>query len=384
MCQLRVETLTSAEQIRQCAAAWDPLWERSAVTLPTVRAELVAQWIEHFAPHRAVHAVVVRRGDAMVAALPLVERRVAGVVRAGDLTSNFWSTNGELLVDPVATEPEVMGALVDHLARLPWPWLWLDLVPAASGVWHAFRSALAAARLPLAVVRRYEIGLVDIQGPLESYLGSRSKNLRRSLRRGLTHLESTGRVDLQWQTAFAPQQVEPALRTALSIEQRSWKAVRGQTVLDQPGLFQFYVRQCRQLAAWGHLRIATLQYAGQPIAFELGWLAKGRYHSFKAGFDEQFRHVGPGHLLRWKLIEQCFCQGEVACVDFQGPLTQALAAWSTRTYPLCRLVASTGGLRGQMLVAAYRTARSVRARWVNGKCSAAEGTHTPAPAASGS
>lgn len=370
---LRVETLTSAKEIRQLAPAWDRLWEHSAVTLPTIRAELVAQWIEHFAPHRPLCAVVVRQGDELLAALPLVERRIAGVLRAGDLTSNFWSPNGELLLDPSACAQKVLAALVHRLAQLPWRLLWLDLVPAASGAWPDFASALAAAGMHHVAALRYAIGQVATVGDFAEYEGSRSKNLRRSLRRDLKRLERTGAVALQWRQAFAPHEVEPALQAALAIEQRSWKATAGQPVLDQPRLFHFYVRQCMQLAAWGQLRIATLKHAGRPIAFEVGWVGKGVYHSFKAGFDEAFRAAGPGQLLRWMLLERCFQESEVLGVDFQGPLTEALAAWSTHTYPLCRLVVSAGGIRGRALVAAYCAARRVRNPWRSRKVRA--GTH---------
>lgn len=365
MTALRVETLTAPQEIRQLAPAWDRLWERSAVTLPTVRAELVAGWLEHFAPRSRLAAVVVWQGNALLAALPLVERRIAGVLRAGDLTSNFWSPNGELLVDTAASAEEVLAALVQRLAGLPWRWLWLDLVPAASGAWPAFTSALAAAGMPHVAALRYAIGQVATVGDFAAYECSRSKNLRRSLCRDLKRLQRTSAVVFHWRQEFAPHEVEPALRAALAIEQRSWKAARGQSVLDQPRLFEFYVAQCRQLAAWGQLRIATLEHAGRPIAFELGWLGKGVYHSFKAGFDEAFRAAGPGQLLRWMLLERCFQQREVTSVDFQGPLTEALAAWATQTYPLCRLVVSTGGIRGRTLVAAYCAARRVRAPWRN-------------------
>ncbi len=42
--------LTSVAALRTNAAAWDDLWQRSDVSLPLLRAELLAQWVEHFAP----------------------------------------------------------------------------------------------------------------------------------------------------------------------------------------------------------------------------------------------------------------------------------------------------------------------------------------------
>ena len=42
--------LTSLDEMRENAAAWDDLWWRSETAMPTARAELIAQWIEQFRP----------------------------------------------------------------------------------------------------------------------------------------------------------------------------------------------------------------------------------------------------------------------------------------------------------------------------------------------
>ena len=44
--RLRLRRIDSIGGLRDVAAAWDRLWQRSAVSMPTVRAELVAQWLE--------------------------------------------------------------------------------------------------------------------------------------------------------------------------------------------------------------------------------------------------------------------------------------------------------------------------------------------------
>ncbi len=59
MARQRIIHLNSIDDLRSAAPAWDDLWWRSDVALPTARAELLAQWLERFAPHRDFHAFAV-------------------------------------------------------------------------------------------------------------------------------------------------------------------------------------------------------------------------------------------------------------------------------------------------------------------------------------
>jgi CelD/BcsL family acetyltransferase involved in cellulose biosynthesis len=127
-------------------------------------------------------------------------------------------------------------------------------------------------------------------------------------------------------------------------------------------MFDFYRRQAEQLAAWGHLRVTLLEQCGRPIACELGWVAKGVYHSFKVAYDQAFREYGPGHLLRMLLTEEFCRRSDAKVIDFQGPMTKALASWSTKSYPIGRLVIAPKRLGSRLLLAGYRAAASVTRR----------------------
>jgi CelD/BcsL family acetyltransferase involved in cellulose biosynthesis len=171
----------------------------------------------------------------------------------------------------------------------------------------------------------------------------------------LRRLERDGPVELSLFREFAPELVGDLLHQVFELEMRSWKQGRGGAVLSTPGMFGFYLRQARQLAAWGSLCVALLQHGGQPIAFELGWLAKGVYHSYKVGYDDAYRSFGPGHLLRAALMRRFHEQSDCRWVDFQGPINDALAAWSTQSYRIGRLVIARRGLRSRVSWASYRS-----------------------------
>lgn len=357
---LRVEQLDSVEKIREIAGAWDRLWQQSHVTMPTVRAELVAQWLEHFTPWGPIRVATVWEGERLVAALPLAGRQAKRLLRVGDLTSNYWSPNGELLLDPNCDTPAVLDALARAIRPSPWPLLWLELVPFERPDWQAFLAALARHGMQCHVQPRYAIGKVEVRGDYEDYEVGISKNLRRSMRKDLRRLESGGRVTLRLLDHTMPEEADRWLREVLALEEASWKGRDGQTVLRTPGMPEFYRRQARQLAAWGCLRMAFLEQGQRRIAFELGWVGKRVYHSFKVGFDEAYREFGPGHLMRRFLLQRLFARGDVAEVDFQGPLTDALAEWSTETYSIGRIVGAPRGVKGRTVLAAYRAAGALR------------------------
>jgi len=353
MGSLRLRWIESVEQLRASAAAWDDLWRRSGTTIPTARAELVALWLEHFAPGAAFRAPVVEDGERMIAAAPLVERRACRVIRYGGLTSNYWSPNANLLVDPAAEIDTVAETLVSGIESLDWPLLRLDLVPIDQPGWQAVVRAAGRRGLPVDVHHRWDVGQIDLAGDAKAYFGSRSKNLRRSLRKDAKRLEAHSPLEFRLDEHFTPEEVGTRLREIFTIEDRSWKGAAGGSVLRHPSVLGFYRQQAIQLAAWGDLRVARLLHGDRTIAFDLGWLGHGVYHSYKVGYDPDYSGSGPGHLLRERLVRALAARGDVRAIDFQGPPTEALAAWSTSTYPIARLVIAQRTCRGRTLWAAY-------------------------------
>lgn len=156
MTKPRVVHLESLNALRDAAEAWDDLWRRSDATLPSLRAELLAQWIEHFAKPDDFHAIVVEKDGLWMAALPLVRRKIGRLLTAATMPCNEWAASGELLLDasegkafsPDAdqtttseqaneSDSPTLAALAEAIRRMPWPLLWLDEVvlnsPAGGG-----------------------------------------------------------------------------------------------------------------------------------------------------------------------------------------------------------------------------------------------------------
>jgi CelD/BcsL family acetyltransferase involved in cellulose biosynthesis len=355
MSSLQLRQLDSAEALRASATAWDDLWRRSETTIPTVRGELVALWLEQFAPAGPFRALVVEEkpGGRMLAALPLAEKRVGRVVRCGGLTSNYWSPNGELLLDPEAATEEVLDMLLDGVEKLDWPLFWFDMVPVDAPHWKATLQALNRRGLKADVHSRWQVGKLVFPDDMDAYFASRSKNLRRNLRKNARRLEQEAPLGFTLESTFTHEQVEERLREVFTIEDRSWKGEAGGSVLRHPEMFEFYRRQARQLADWGDLRVARLIHGDRTIAFDLGWIGANTFHLYKIGYDPAYRNFGPGHLLRERVIRALAEQGDVRAIDFQGPMIRAIADWANDDYRIARVVIAQRRATAQALRAGY-------------------------------
>lgn len=347
-----VKRLESLDALGRVAPAWDDLWRRSEITLPTARAELLTLWCECFAAERPFTALVVEHDGQWVGALPLVERSAFGC-KLGGLPTNAWSPAGDLLLDPQSDVETVCELLWKAAGQCGWRLLWFDALLGGASRWQTF--LLAGRRLGRAVAarERFAIDLVQIERGWSEYLANRSANHRRQLRKASARAEQSGPTRLVRFDNLSPQHVAPILRECFEIEAGGWKGRAQGDVFRTPGVWEFYLSQSRQLAAWGQLSLTLLEHGGRPIAFEYGWVAKGVYSSLKVGYDETFRRFSPGQMLRYHLFEQFHAESQIEWVDFLGPATRATSSWATHQYSVNRIVASNRGILGRSFVRAY-------------------------------
>jgi len=354
MSQMRIIHLTSIDDLRLSASAWDDLWWRSEVSLPTVRAELLAQWLEHFAPRSDFHAFAVEEDGRWVAALPLISRRLAGVLPVGTLPGNPWSSGGELLLDPAADSAAALDAIVAAAGNASWQWLWLNETKLHSPRWQGFVHACDRAGAASATHDRYQVALIEILRDWDSFLKSLSRAHRQATSRAVRRLQDEGNLRFEMQSHLDQQDVRPWLEKVFEVEDRSWKGKAGSSVLHTPGMFDFFLAQAEQLAQWGQLEVATLELEGHLLATLYGFSSKGTYFAHKIGYDPRFAQFSPGQVMFWHILERLHADGRWQAVDCLGPLTESLARWRPSTYTVGRVVVAPRRLVGRVAMHAYQ------------------------------
>jgi CelD/BcsL family acetyltransferase involved in cellulose biosynthesis len=354
MNKLRFIHLSSVEELRSFAAAWDDLWWRSDMAMPLARAELLAQWVEQFKPQAGFHALVVADGGKWIAALPLVSGRVAWMIPAGEMPCNDWAPCGDLLCDPSADVAAALDMLLAAVSDLPWPVLWLNEAMPETPRWQAFFQACERAKIASCYHERYRVGRVEIDKTWDEFQKQLPKEHRRKMKRVASQLESQGTLQLEMLSKPDVHGVKPWLNEAFDIENLSWKGRAGTSVLHSPDMFRFFVRQAEQLARWGQWEAASLRLDGKMLAFVHGFRAKGVSFAHKISFDPRYSAFSPGQLLFFRILERYHADGETRALDFMGPLNQSHSRWRPATYGVGRMVMVPRRLLGRAAIFAYR------------------------------
>ena len=357
---VRIESLS---ELRHCAHAWDDLWWRSSSRMPTHRANLVAQWVEHFAPHDPFVALAVEDDGQLVAALPLHRERKAGLA-IGSRTANSWSDSGGLLVDDQCDAQKALRSLHKGIRALRWPLLLFDGVDLDDPAWQTWCEVQQENGAPLVSKPKFRIGQIDILHDWDAYMAAWSANHRRSIKKLQQKATAEGPVELVTHANLTSEEVEHHLHQAFEIEDKSWKGKAGSSVLRTPGAFDFFLRQAQQLAQWGQFELYFLRLGDQLIAFDYCYWAKGAVGSHKIGYDEAFRQNGPFQLLRSYQLEAFHTDHERRVLDTLGILGEANTKWSTRYVQSSRVMASGGTLLGRAALSGYEKAWPHVRRWL--------------------
>lgn len=355
--------LSQLDELRARTDAWDDLWLRSPTTSSTCRAETVACWVKRFAPGTEFRALAVERGGRLLAALPLVTRRVGRFLTAGGLPVNDWSQCGDLLLDESIDSDEALRTLAAGFSQLPWSVLWLDGVRVDTTRWRRLQQLLQAGGSAVFAEPRFKIGWLELPTTRAEIQKKWSKAFRKSLKRTASRLTERGRYELKMFTNIGDDEVEPLFARALDVEQRSWKARQRTSIQESDGIAELYLRKFRSLAARRELVFAFLELDGQAISFEIGWLSKSVYHSFKIGYDERFATCGPGQLTMYLLIEQLVDRGHCRAVDCVGPLSDSIAHFRPASYVLGRMLIADRHVTGRALLSLYKHSVPRLRRW---------------------
>lgn len=344
--------LPSVRALREAELAWDDLWWRSQVTWPTLRASLVADWVEQFAPHSPLEALVVEQQGTWLAALPLLRRRW-GLLTVGLLPGNPWAPCGELLLDTCCDAPAAVDALVGTL-QADGGLMWMDGLCVHADRWRLFTQRCQILGVPCHLRPGPEIGWLEIAGDWEGYRAGLSRSHRQAMNKASRRLEKAGCVQLDVQWEPDPHELPELLASGFEVEDRSWKGNAGSSVLRTPGMFDYYLKQAKQLASWQQLVLAWLRLDRHPIAFLYGYLAKNVLHAFKIGYDPQYAAYSPGQLLFYYLLERLHYDGGCRAIDFMGPLAEAAARWRPASYRVGRVAVAARGLLARTALWGYR------------------------------
>lgn len=325
-----IQVITNPAALAALAPAWNDL--AAATGNPQLHHDWIATAAQSFFSADQLRVVVLRDGDTLLAAAPLVQvgsgwSRQLVAVGHYDLyepTDFLYRTAADL------------GPLVAAVAGLGLP-ARLYRVPADGAVARAAWPGGAPWAGPVAdrPTSSPYLDIVSDWAAFEAGLKSRTRN---DLSRARRRAERRGTLDCVFHLA-EPDTVDSLLSRFLDVERRSWKLRNGSAITSERRLHGFFVRFTRRAAASGGLHFAFLDLDGRPVAAQMFQVRHDRLWIYKIAFDMALAEVSPGNLLTHQVVRFAFDAG-LRGVEFLGASEPWLDKW-------------TGGVRRQVDLAWY-------------------------------
>lgn len=334
------ETIVDDVGFAALSEDWDALVLAQNRPSPFLLHGWLLEWIRHYGDTGEVAVHVARRDGRLVAALPVIVRRTAGL-RIMQFLGGTQSALADLLVaegesDDVARELAARTGAGSHdLADL-------FGLPAESRLARAI-----GARLRL--IERVEAPVLDLSDGWEAVYaaktGSKKRNLHRRRRRQISELGT----ELTTEVAATPEELAPALEDAFHLHELRWAGRPDGSGFATPVGKRFHRAAIAALAEQGIPRIVTLKLDGRPIAFHYYFLLANRMYVHRLAFDPELSRLSPGLVNTLDALEAAANEG-ATLVEYLGGDERYKLELSDRLEPLYQGLGLARTPQGQLVV----------------------------------
>jgi CelD/BcsL family acetyltransferase involved in cellulose biosynthesis len=338
--ETRIEQVTTPEEFDALATEWDDLVHAMPRPSPFMLHGWLTEWWRHHGEGAQLSVTVAREDGRLVAALPLVIRR-----RAGLRVASFMGEHAAVLPDLLLAEdadpslgPQLAWLAPEHCDVVDFHGL-----PAGSRIAEAFPTRLS-------LIERIEAPVLDISAGWDEVYraktNSKKRNLHKRRRRQLGELGEVTAI-----TARELPELEPALEEAFRLHAARWNGRPDGSCFATPAGQRFNRSVLRRLAALDVARITLLQLDGRAIAFHYWFAMAGCMYVHRLAFDPAVGRFSPGLVNTLDAIEAAGEEG-LTRVEFLGGDERYKVELADGFAPLYQAYGGPARIRGRAYTAA--------------------------------
>lgn len=339
MAGLTAEWLTEPSELTALGGEWDRLLPADA--RPFDLHCWYTTWWEAFGAAGELRVCVARRDGRLVGVLPLY-------LEGGELRS---MANGHSPVfRPLALDAEAEAALLAEATAQGAALLDLPSLPEGDRCLEAIEDG--GGKMRWNVEPAYASPIVDTSGDFDAWRAESKKRWGAPLERFRRKMGRDHEAELS--IVEPPADLERELADGFAVEASGWKGEAGTAIVSTPETEAFYRGIATAFAARDELRLSRIVLDGETAAFDFTLLHRGRLYLLKTGFDERFRKLAPGLVMRLSIIERCFEDG-IEAHELLGEESEWKAKFATGKRTHVRAIAYPAGMSGS-LRRSYRSA----------------------------
>jgi CelD/BcsL family acetyltransferase involved in cellulose biosynthesis len=145
--------------------------------------------------------------------------------------------------------------------------------------------------------------VASLDGGVDGFLARRSRELRKTLRKGQRIAADAG---VTFESVRVPAAEAGALYDRIQrVEQHSWKSREGVGIGAGP-MRAFYGEMLPRLCARGQQRVIFARAKDRDVGYILGAVFEGEYRGLQFSYHDEYAHLGLGGLLQYRqVVELC-------------------------------------------------------------------------------
>jgi CelD/BcsL family acetyltransferase involved in cellulose biosynthesis len=312
-------------------AGLEATWNRVALRAPrpSLTHEWFLAWWRAFGNGTALAVTHEGRDGRLKGGAVLLRRSSRMITAAANEYTDDW--------DVIAIDDSARASLWREIGRLGAAKLDLPRLPGPSGNVSIASQALAEGDYRVAISRQEMSPYLVLPSTWEELLATVSRNQRSKVRRYRKRLEQENGLTFR---TVAGSPIDEALAGFLEVEASGWKRAAGTAILQRPRAHRFYTEFAYAAAAKGWLRLHLLELDGVVIAGAYSCVLGKTAFLLKSGFDESYRRLAPGAILRAEALREAISEG-LARYEFMGQAEPHKLHWAPK-------------LRERSLIQAYR------------------------------
>jgi CelD/BcsL family acetyltransferase involved in cellulose biosynthesis len=350
---LRIEWLGDPERFARLEADWDRMLAGDG--LPFDIHAWYAAWYRAFGEQGSMRICLAWDADRLMAALPLVQRPRRSLAAMANVHTPVFR--------PVGRTDQAVRAVVDAALALGTNNVDLPALPFGDASLTVLRQAAAEAGRRHAIGSQHVSPIVATTGGYEDWRAASRPRWGAPLERFRRKMLREHQTELS--VVQAPADLDAELARGFAVEASGWKGESGTAILSDERTITFYRAVAEAFAERGELRLSRIVIDGQWAAFDLCLLHDSRLYLLKTGYDERFRRLAPGLVMRLSIIERCFELG-IAAHELLGDEAEWKRKFATGERAHVGFRAYERGLRGSVSYTYGSTARPLLKRAYDG------------------